>query len=197
MNKYLNILLILGITFIVISCSNENIQIDSSSPEIDPGKVVNVKTDPNTKETFSKFVNIQEKVSIKFPNNWIPQEEIDGALVMFLSPLEKNDSFQENVSVFVNDLGKNKITLDDFSKSLKNSLKNMKITSDIETNEKLSGVKANSIEYEDNTGKFKWKQIWTVVNNRVYTIKYHSLKKDFNDYKKELSTMIESFEIKS
>lgn len=140
------------------------------------------------KSPFFNFV-------ISYPQNW-KIKDISG-IVVFISPLEnKDDKFSENVNVVVEDIGKYRLSLEQYAKAADDNW--LKIDSKVrvidfqKTN--LNGEEAFYTIAEND--KFKFKQYKLIKNNKAFIITYTSELNKFNKFLNIADIIIQSFKIK-
>jgi len=151
-------------------------------------------------EKLKTYEHSGEKIKIKYPLGWEIQEGILGSVVIFNSDKEgENDRFQENLSVIVQDLGGQKITLEQYSAAVVNQIKHI-IPSDqiMEAGTMtLSGNKGQKIVCRVAQGGFRLKllQIWTIQGQKAYMITFTAEEDKYLKYQGVVQKMIKSFKI--
>lgn len=163
-------------------------------------KGVNTETKNSADISYKDYVNQNFNIKLSYPSDYKTKEGYMGAVVFFLSPIENpNDSFQENLSVMVQDLSGQSLTLNDFSqlnlKQIETIVTNAKIISSKETT--LAGKPGYEVIYSGQQGKYnlKWRQLWTIVDNKAYIISSTSEEARFDNYFETFNKMADSFEI--
>ena len=152
------------------------------------------------KEQYAVYKNLDYGIVINYPETWQIRKRDDFLIsgVIFISPLEnKQDSFQENVSVFVENLVSN-TSMNEYTAE---SIAEIKRFSDPTiTNAKLTvlgSYEGRKVIYEgeEQGSVVKRMQIWTVFNNRAYTITYTARPHRYNAFLPTVEKMITSFDL--
>lgn len=151
---------------------------------------------------YTYYENQDYGMKVAYPENWQTKRRDDFLIsgVIFLSPVENSqDVFQERISVFVEDLVSN-TSLNEYTTE---SIAEIKRFSDPNvTNVKasvLGNYEARSVIYngEDRGLSVKRMQIWTVFDNKAYTITYTAQPDRFNNYLPIVKQIITSFDLLS
>jgi len=146
-------------------------------------------------EEFNTYKSPLFNFVISYPQTW-EMKQISG-IIAFLSPLEdKDDKFQENVNVVVEDISGKQLSSEQYAKAaddawLKYDSK-LRVIDFQKTN--LNGKDAFYTIAEDD--KLKYKQYKFVKNNTAYVLTYTSELDKFNKFLTTADTIIKSFEIK-
>lgn len=149
-----------------------------------------------------KFVEYQNKnygIKIDRPENW-KVEEINDVFekgVVFKSPLEnKDDKFQEKVSIIVQDLSSNPQSLAEYTKDNIKYIKQNANPDELEESETdLANRSADRVvySYRDGEDEFKRMQVWNLKNNRAYVVTYTAEEDKFDRFLKNVEKIIDSF----
>ncbi len=152
---------------------------------------------PGALESFQ-----EEKYSVKidYPKTWEVQETPSflGDTITFLSPLDKNDNFREEVSLTIEDLSASPMSLSEYTNSSMQQIRNSADQNAPEPiNSTLSKSPGMRVEFtaKQNDQDVQILQTWTLRNNKAYTITYIAQKDRYNKYLKQVEQMIGSFEI--
>ncbi|WP_449420443.1 protein kinase domain-containing protein [Phormidium nigroviride] len=156
-----------------------------------------------TPEKLLLYQNIENGFRIKYPQEWEKKESqgyFDPNIVTFRSPKKSDaDIYPEDIIVTVDDLSLKPMSLDEYTKisiaQIKESNQDTKVLED--GSAMLANTKAHKVifttkEEENNVKKM---QVWTVKNNRAYTITYTANKDEYSDYLKSAENVINSLEI--
>jgi eukaryotic-like serine/threonine-protein kinase len=152
------------------------------------------------KVSYISYENQDYGVKINYPKTWEVQTRDDFLIsgFIFISPLENSqDSFQENVSVFVENLVSD-TSLNEYTTE---SIAEIKQFSDPNiTNAKLTNLGAyegRSIIYQGREGNIvvKRMQIWTVSDGRAYTITYTAQPEHYEKFLPIVKRITNSFDL--
>lgn len=154
-------------------------------------------------ETFLNYQNSADRFKIKYPEKWEkqePQNPLISDVVVFISPKKNSaDSYQEKITVSIEDLSKNPMSLDEYNKWSVNQIKTT--YTDFKILEENSKTLANNpghvvvFDAKDEEKDTKKMQTWTLMNNKAYVLTYTAEKKEYSEYMKTAETMINSLEI--
>jgi hypothetical protein len=138
--------------------------------------------------------------SIRYPENWSVKNRSKGA-VDFVSPRESSsDSFREYVSVTVVDL-ESRLNLKQATDYMLDYLE--KYITDFSLIWKedayLSDENACMVSYVGRQGQFRvrWKNIWTIKNNRLYAVTLKAESEKYDQYLDIAERMFNSFRIEN
>jgi eukaryotic-like serine/threonine-protein kinase len=144
---------------------------------------------------FTTYTSPTFNFDIRYPQEW-EIKQISG-IVVFLSPLDsQNDTFRENVNVVVEDLGSNRVTVEQYVKAADDVW--MRSDSTL----KFENAKKTKLNGEDAfytiavNEKIKYKQYKLVKNNQAFIITYTSEPEKFNQFLNIAETIMASFKIK-
>ena len=149
---------------------------------------------------YAYYENRDYGVKVAYPQTWQTEKRDDFLIsgIIFISPLEHSqDIFQERVSVFVENL----VSDTSLSKYTAESIAEIKRFSDPKiTNAEtsvLGNYEARSVIYEgeDEGLSVKKMQVWTVFDNKAYTITYTAQSDRFKNYLPIVRQIIASFDL--
>ncbi|MFA5088684.1 MAG: PsbP-related protein [Candidatus Omnitrophota bacterium] len=159
------------------------------------------------REKFSVYTNPSAGVSIRYPDSWELRDTDLGmpdVVVVFVSPKENElDVFQENVSVIIQDLSSDPMTLGQYTKRavaqilgvFKDSVEMVESKS-----VKLAGLPGYKFLYRgkdpSDPSILKFVHFWTIKNDKAYQITYGSLGPSFEKRLGAVNAMVRSFRIK-
>ena len=142
--------------------------------------------------------------TINAPKDW-EQSKSENVLVFKTKRESSSATFQDNFNVIVQDLGAEKMSLDDYSELTYNQVKQA-VGEKFILNFKdatLSGIKAKDMSYiipKDSTRKryldLEVHQKWIVKGNKAYVLTYTSQKENYEKYKVIVEKMFSSFKLK-
>jgi serine/threonine-protein kinase len=146
------------------------------------------------------YENSRHGVKIPYPRTWTIREGTLGTVVLFLSPREdSSDNFQENLNLIVQDLSGQKIGLKEFTEISKKQIQKFISNPDIILAKEITLAENPGYEvmYSGKQGNYnlKWKQAWTVLNEKAYVLTYTSQIQHYEDYLKYINAMQSGFEI--
>lgn len=155
---------------------------------------------------YFEYRNGDDRVKIQYPFDWKASDtglQDYKSIIAFYSPLENiSDTFQENVEISIIPFAEN-ITLGDYNSRVSKGL-GLGISSGLEIVESNSTTLADKPAYKvllsssvaNNTEvAFDVMRIWTVENNKVYSISYLAESARYQHYLPVVERMINSFEI--
>ena len=159
-----------------------------------------------TTRNFLTYTNSNYGITIQYPSDWKIGEHIytNRFVVNFTSTLKNNsDTFPATITVSVEPLKQNRTTLNEFTittlDNAKQSLPNLQL---IESNATtLASNPAHRIVYTFTSSDpsvqlhFQSMNIWTLKENKVYSISYTQARSQFNKYLPIIQNMIHSFDI--
>ncbi|WP_256758688.1 DcrB-related protein [Cohnella sp. WQ 127256] len=156
-------------------------------------------TDTEVPAGYKLFEDRTYGTSFQYPEDWTVQENVDGALALFLSPKEsESDKFQENVSVIVEDLGGEKVTLDQYAEVSKQQLGAVITDFNIVTEEKGTledGEESYNLLYSGKQGdhKLTWQQVYMIVEGNAFVITYTAEPASFDKFVEAAGSIVESW----
>ena len=153
-------------------------------------------------ENLLTYQSSTHQFKIKYPEKWEKQESqntLISDVVVFLAPKKNStDSFQEQITVSIEDLPK-PMSLDEYNQSSINSIKNnfndVKI---LEENAKSFAKKPGHtviFDAQDGQKATKIMQTWTLMNNKAYVLTYTAEKSEYSEYINTAEAMMNSLEI--
>ncbi|VEP13589.1 TPR repeat-containing serine/threonine protein kinase [Hyella patelloides LEGE 07179] len=152
------------------------------------------------KMQYTNYANQDYGVKINYPENWEIRKRDDFFIsgIIFISPLEsRQDSFQENVSVFVENL----VSDTSLNQYTAESIAEIKRLSDPNISDAkltvLGSYEGRSIVYEgeEKGSVVKRMQIWTVHNSKAYTITYTAKPDSYETFLPTIKQMVASFDV--
>ena len=158
-----------------------------------------------SKTGVDKFLTYQSSThlfTIKYPEKWEKQESqnrLISDVVVFLAPKKNSaDSFQEQITVSIEDLPK-PMSLDEYNQSSINSIKtNFNDVKILEENSKtFANNRGHTVIFDAQDGQKATKimQTWTLMNNKAYVLTYTAEKSEYSEYINTAETMMNSLEI--
>ncbi len=138
---------------------------------------------------------------IAYPPDWTLIENEGGAAAIFYSPKENElDIFKENVNIVVQDLSKNPMPLEQYTKTAIHQMKvvfktGMEIIESTPT--RLGGLNAHKFVFMGTgpDGDLKFMSIWTIKGQTAFQFTYTGMKSDWDKYKRAADKMASSFKI--
>ena len=153
-----------------------------------------------TNIAFTTYTNEEEGISIDYPSDWNVAPGTSPTVVVFASSLQNaNDSYQETVSVAVQDISASDLSLDEFSTQATNALsqymENLQIMK--QNNTELDGEPAKAIlfsgTYPATDYLSETYQIYMVYDGYVYIITYTGVPDDIENLMPIVEKMVASF----
>jgi YVTN family beta-propeller protein len=159
------------------------------------------RIDNNKINNSLTYTNSGFSITMQYPSKWQKSEEGKNS-VRFSSPLEsRSDNFRENL--FIQILPSENIPLDDrVSEDISKYRQNLTITGFNITDSRttsVSGNDARKIEYQYKYGPnfFKAMQLWTIINNKEYIVKYTAELNKYSTYLHTIREIIKSLNIQA
>lgn len=150
------------------------------------------------KEKILSYENKQYRLKLDFPSTWNFKENVYWATVMFFAP-EKADKTTENLGITIK-LIDSWANLETLYTDNKNMLKEISedFTIENEKDIKIDNYPAKQVQYSFSQWEYKIKQEQTIVIKWeiLYMIGYTATQDTFDDYKKEVDTIIDSISIR-
>jgi len=151
---------------------------------------------------YKKYVNEGKGFSVKYPATWIISDLPLPYDVLFLTPLEDDmDVYYEMVNIMVVTFGEVKITNEEYNKLTIDQLQAI-------YRDKMTIVELNPQALIDGRNAFRFVFIaqgynadtkilitWLKEEDTVYQITYTALASHYENYIKQVNTMIDSFRI--
>jgi len=188
--KKLFVVLFVLIGQFLVGCANqkvENFGISSSNEG---------RFDKNQVKIYS---DEDSGVELEYPSNWDARKV--GLISIFASPRDgDDDTFQENVNFMSQKIDDPEMDLEKYTVIAMNQLKSYISDSVLLSSEKVKflGNPARQIVYEGTRGNFllKWKQVWTIVDKKVFIATFTAQKKTFDKYEKIADAIFDSIRTK-
>jgi serine/threonine-protein kinase len=184
-------LFILALLFLVAACDGS--QTPTASLPTDTA------LPPTPDVTFQVYERDDYGYRFEYPADWEIVEKPDAQIVLFLSPEGESGSFRENVSVLVQDLGAETVTLEEYTDLALSQAEGliadyMLIESAPAT---LAGNPGYTIVYRGTQGVYDvlWLQIWTLVDDRAYVVTYTAEQDFYEQHLALAEQMIDSLEL--
>lgn len=138
---------------------------------------------------------------IAYPPEWTMIENEGGAAAIFYSPMENElDIFKENVNIVIQDISKNPMPLDQYTKRAIFQVKavfktGMEVVES--TPVTLGGVPGHKFVFMGTgpEGNLKFMSMWAIKGETVFQFTYTGMKSDWDEYKKVADKMFRSFKI--
>jgi hypothetical protein len=174
-------------------------QILNSSSKDQHLKTTLIQRGNSTPNNFFSYENPTLRLkTIKYPSNWERKQQNKNTII-FLSPLEnQSDPFRENL--LINTFPSTGVQLDqqvsiDINR-LRQNFTNLQVI-DSSANDSVAHNTAYRTIYTYNKDRldFKVLQLWTMVGDRTYTIKYTAEAAKYSQYLPTIQKTIRSLEI--
>ncbi|MEG4285711.1 serine/threonine-protein kinase [Microcoleus sp. A006_D1] len=154
-------------------------------------------------ENLLTYQSSAHNFKIKYPEKWEKQElqnPVINDVVVFISPKKTAaDSYQEQITISIEDLQQKPMSLDEYNKlslaQIKNNFTDVKI---LEENSKtVANNRGYTVVFDDKDGQTNTKKMltWTLINNKAYVITYTAEKSEYSEYLKTAEAMMNSLEI--
>lgn len=159
--------------------------------------LMSLNINPKT-EKLLPYINSNYEFQIEYPVNWARQDIEDAVtdqVVTFVSQQNASDDFQEKVTIRVEAYsGTLQESMNDFVTRALNSKANIVSKSDTNT---LANRKGNKLIFTRNedSGSFKYLQVWTLKNDKLYVITYTAEIYDYDTFIDIAEKMIASFKL--
>ena len=148
---------------------------------------------------FLIYVNQPNGIQMAYPVDWSVKENINGATVIFYSPLENElDFFKENINLVIQDISKHPMTLEEYSKIAVDQMKlvfekNMKIEELSDTT--LDGLRAKKLVFigKGPQADLKYMSVWAIDGTTVYQLTYLAIASQYNQYLLKIKYMLSTF----
>lgn len=163
------------------------------TPTPTPAPTTNIPTISLTYE------NSAYGVGIKYPQGWTKQEGATETVVQFFAPKESSSTSQSAVAIVVKDMAAQSLSLDAYTErvtsQLQQTLTDFNLIESSSTT--LAGNPAHKVVY---TGKQEQRnpkvyQVWTIINNKAYMIKYAADPSKYADFIEIVQQMTNSFSV--
>ena len=150
-----------------------------------------------------KYENVNAGIRIQHPENWQKKDvenPFTGEIVLFTSPSNPTNRFEPKLSIRIENLSRQSISLEDYTnsaiKEIQKYLENSNITDSSSTT--LGGIPAHRVVYNGVNGEsqlIKNLEVWAVFNQKVYIVSYTATPEEYPNYLESVEKMINSFEI--
>ncbi len=199
LNKLKFLVLIVLFSFLLFGCTQPPVVVDPKNL---------VSENSSNFRGFAVGDEVISEINIEYPDNWIVQETMFGDYTTFTRPsVSESELFQESVNLYVEDLfdfevvNDRQMTLEEYTAD--------NILSFREYLPEFSLLSSNPIIIDNNpaheiiyTGyrtdvnmDLMFKSVWTIKNNKSYTITYVSTRERFYDFLPTAQKMIDSFKV--
>lgn len=154
-------------------------------------------------EKMKSYENPFYGVSIRYPQDWIPQEGVMGTVVTFVHVPKRKErkpyAFKENINIVVQELPEGEKTLSEYSDLVLEQLKMVMPDAEILKSEKVKFFKNRGHRIfckvsQDNV-QLKWLQTWTIENGKAYMVTYTAEESRFKRFLPRVEKMLETLEV--
>ncbi len=152
---------------------------------------------------FVSYENVNAGIKIKYPETWQKKDvenPFTGEIVLFTSPSNPTNKFAPKLSIRIENLSRQSISLEDYTnsslKEIQKYLENANITDSSSTT--LGGIPAHRVVYNGVDGEsriIKNLEVWAVFNQKVYIVSYTATPEEYPNYLESVEKMINFFEI--
>lgn len=153
------------------------------------------------KHSFKEYSSAKEKFTMRYPADWTLREDVEGAAVIFFTPLENEfDIFKENVNIIVQEVPEKLLDLEKYTdmaiRQMKAVFKENLIPLD-SSKTYLAGLPAYKFVYlgKGPEAELKIMHIWAIKKNKAYQFTYTAISSKFDLYIDDVEKMINSFKI--
>lgn len=151
-------------------------------------------------KNFVTYQDLNHGMTINYPKDWSIQHRDDFFItgIIFSAPeQEKQDDFQENVSVTIEELP-TPLSLNQYTNQSIQEIKKLSdptLTSATRTT--LANQEARKVIYhgEESGNQLQRMQIWTIKNNQVYIVTYTAKAQEYQKFDPIVTQMLRSFVI--
>ena len=148
------------------------------------------------------YTNSGYKFSMNYPANWVKVENYEGAAAVFVAPKQNSyDTFQENLSVVIQNQAENAMSLQKYTDTAIYQIKvvfkeGIQVLESESGSAYLAGKPAYKFVYVTKMApEFKIMHVWTLDGTRAYQVTYTAAISDFDEYKNIVDKMIQSFQL--
>lgn len=143
--------------------------------------------------------------SIRYPRGWKNEEILDRngnvtTVALFLSPMEEDDTTQENVNVVVEDIVDSRLTLDTYTENAIRQERELFSGYNLHTSVRLqiAGYPAHIVSYDALFGgkNLSFEQVWILRDGKVYVWTLAAVPETFEKYSGSFRKMIDTFMFK-
>lgn len=148
---------------------------------------------------FSVYTNETYGVEIQYPSDWTYEENKNGAVVIFYSPLENQlDFFRDNINIVIQDISSTPMTLESYSQLAVEQMKtlfgqNMQVESLSATTLDRRPARKLIFRGAGPNADLKYLSVWMIDNSKVYQITYLAVASQFNNHLLKILTMLKTF----
>ncbi|XID92476.1 DcrB-related protein [Paenibacillaceae bacterium WGS1546] len=154
---------------------------------------------PEAPTGYQEYVDEVYGTTFRYPEGWEVEGSDGGTIVatFFVPPEDENDVFEENVSVAIEDLGGEDVTLEILAeaskKQLGEAIANFQIVKE-ETAE-LDGLPYYSLHFSGTQGELDliWQQVYMIVDGFTYIFTYTAEPESFDKFVGQASEIIGSW----
>ena len=147
---------------------------------------------------FSIYDNPTYGIRIEYPSEWTRQDQLVGTVVAFLSPRESSEDFITNLSILVQDLSAQPMTLDEFTDQILGRIAQFVTDSVILDSSPvtLGGSPGHKAVFTGKQGNYDTQsmQVWTVKGDKAYLILFVTEASEYPALEATAQEMIDSFE---
>ena len=149
-------------------------------------------------DSYAAYVNDGFGFKMDYPRDWSKQEGFMGTTVIFLSPMEgSNDRFREILSVMVQDLSTQPMTLDQYTELSIQQIGEIITDGQVISSTKVGFAGGDGWEliYAGKQGqyKLKWKCQYIIFGDKAYLLTYAAEEDKFEKYLTGIEQMFRSF----
>ncbi len=144
----------------------------------------------------------KDNFSLRYPNDWIANENYLGAAIFIGSPLvDKDDKFSENVNLMIQDLGvmAQEIDLKVYAEITEGQIKTMVQDGKMIISKviRLNNRDGHLFIYTGKTNGFglKFKQIVFIESKKAYVVSYTAEQSQYETFLKSADVILNSFKI--
>jgi hypothetical protein len=144
----------------------------------------------------------EEDYWIQYPKDWeLSQSGQMGTKFMLFSALENDeDKFRENVNLLTQDLGSNKVDLDQYTEISEKQIKTMLTNCTVyeSTRIKNAGGECQKLVYAADQGtlRLKFEQLYWIENDIVYVLTFTFQESKFSSFKKIGEKIMTTFRLR-
>lgn len=148
---------------------------------------------------MNTYVNQKKGFKIDYPSDWTFQENVNGAIVIFYSPLSNDlDFFQDNINIVIQDISATPMDLEEYSKIAVEQMKlvfgdNMKVVE--LSNAGIDGMPAKKFVFigKGPQAELQYMSVWAMDGNTVYQLTYLAISSQYPNYLFKIYLMLNSF----
>jgi len=150
---------------------------------------------------YVNFGDPENKISLQYPKDWTLRTDVPGVAMAALSPLEgKTDTFQENVTLVIEDLKGQAIDLKQYMDISKQNLAKIVTNFKLQDEDTLTDeghYVTGLLDYTGAQGQSSlfWRQAIVINNGKAYTITYTATVADPHKYVDQFANIADTFRI--